>query len=133
MEICEEVGEENMFLFGLTAQDVARYRIDGFNATAAAKADKELSLALEMIGSGFFSPDQPDRFKPLVDMLTVGGDHYLLTADYPLYMAAQERVDQTYRDPKDWTRKAILNVARMGKFSSDRTVAEYAREIWDAL
>jgi len=133
VEICEEIGEENMFLFGLTAQEVARHRIDGFDAVAAAKADKELSLALEMIGSGFFSADQPDRYKPLVDMLTVGGDHYLLTADYPRYMAAQERVDQTYRDPIDWTRKAILNVARMGKFSSDRTVAEYAREIWDAL
>lgn len=133
VEICEEVGEENMFLFGLSAQEVARKRVDGHDAVAAVKADPDLSWALEMIGSGFFSPDQPDRFHQLVDILTTGGDHYLLSADFPLYMAAQERVDQTYRDPEDWTRKAILNVARMGKFSSDRTVAEYAREIWKAL
>ncbi len=86
-----------------------------------------------MIGSGFFSPDQPDRHRALVDILTSGGDHYLLSADYPQYMEAQDRVERTYRDPEDWTRKAILNVARMGKFSSDRTVAEYAREIWGAL
>ncbi|CAA7619305.1 glycogen/starch/alpha-glucan phosphorylase [Magnetospirillum sp. SS-4] len=133
VEICEEVGEDNMFLFGLTAQEVARHRMDGFDATAAAHTDKDLALALDMIGSGFFSPDQPDRYRQLVDLLTVDGDHYLLTADYPLYMAAQDKVDRTYRDPDDWTRKAILNVARMGKFSSDRTVAEYAREIWNAL
>jgi len=133
VEICEEVGEENMFLFGLTAQQVARCRIDGYDAVGAVKADKDLAAALDMIGSGFFSADEPDRYKPLVEMLMEGGDHYLLTADYASYMAAQERVDQTYRDPKDWTRKAVLNVARMGKFSSDRTVAEYAREIWGAL
>ncbi|CAA7625642.1 glycogen phosphorylase [Candidatus Terasakiella magnetica] len=133
VEICEEVGEENMFLFGLTAQDVARRRIDGYDAGAAVRANADLSQVLDMIGSGFFSPDQPDRFQQLVDLLTHGGDHYLLSADFPLYMAAQERVDQTYRNAEDWTRKAILNVARMGKFSSDRTVAEYARDIWGAL
>ncbi|MBI3447165.1 MAG: glycogen/starch/alpha-glucan phosphorylase [Magnetospirillum sp.] len=133
VEICEEVGEENMFLFGLSAQEVARTRVDGYDAVAAVKADPDLAWALEMIGNGFFSPDQPDRYKQLVDILTVGGDHYLLSADFPRYMAAQEKVDQTYRDPQEWTRKAILNVARMGKFSSDRTVAEYAREIWNAL
>jgi starch phosphorylase len=132
VEICEEVGEENMFLFGLTAQEVARRRVDGHDAAAAIKADKDLAHALDMIGSGYFSPDQPDRYAQIVDILS-NGDHYLLTADYPLYMAAQERVDQTYRDPADWTRKAILNVARMGKFSSDRTVLEYAREIWTAI
>lgn len=129
VEICEEVGEENMFLFGLTAQEVARYRIDGYDPASAINANEELRRALDMIGSGYFSPDQTDRFRPLVEALT-GGDGYLLTADYPLYMAAQEKVDALYRDPEQWTRKAILNVARMGKFSSDRTVAEYARDIW---
>jgi starch phosphorylase len=130
VEICEEVGEENMFLFGLTAQDVARRRIDGYDPCPAINGNEELKKALDLIGTGYFSPDQTDRFRPVVELLT-GGDHYLLTADYPLYMAAQERVDQLYRNPEEWTRKAILNVARMGKFSSDRTVAEYAREIWN--
>ena len=129
VEICEEVGEENMFLFGLTAQEVARRRVDGYDPWVAINANEELKRALDMVGTGYFSPDQTDRFKPIVDLLT-NGDHYLLTADYPLYMAAQDRVDALYRDPEEWTRKAILNVARMGKFSSDRTVAEYARDIW---
>lgn len=129
VEICEEVGEENMFLFGLTAQEVARRRIDGYDPQIAINANDELKRALDMIGSGYFSPDQTDRYRSLVEALT-NGDTYLLTADYPLYIAAQERVDALYRDPDEWTRKAILNVARMGKFSSDRTVAEYARDIW---
>ncbi|MGE5517865.1 MAG: glycogen/starch/alpha-glucan phosphorylase [Bacteroidota bacterium] len=130
VEICEEVGEENMFLFGLTAQEVARRRMDGYDPWVAINANDDLKKALDMIGTGYFSPDQTDRYRSVVDALT-NGDHYLLTADYALYMAAQDRVDQLYRDPDEWTRKAILNVARMGKFSSDRTVAEYAREIWN--
>lgn len=130
VEICEEVGEENMFLFGLTAQEVARRRMDGFDAWAAITANEDLKKALDLIGSGYFSPDQTDRYASIVESLT-NGDHYLLSADYPLYMAAQERVDQLYSNPDEWNRKAILNVARMGKFSSDRTVAEYAREIWN--
>ncbi len=130
VEICEEVGEDNMFLFGLTAQDVARHRIDGYDPRPAINANEGLHRALDLIGSGFFSPDQTDRFQPIVDMLT-HGDHYLLTADYPLYMAAQEKVDALYRNPDEWARRSILNVARMGKFSSDRTVAEYAKDVWD--
>ncbi|MBC7907593.1 MAG: glycogen/starch/alpha-glucan phosphorylase [Rhodospirillaceae bacterium] len=130
VEICEEVGEENMFLFGLTAQDVARRRIDGYDAMAAINGNDDLKKALDMIGSGYFSPDQTDRYRSVVELLT-NGDHYLLSADYALYMAAQDRVDQLYRNPDEWNRKAILNVARMGKFSSDRTVAEYARDIWN--
>jgi glycogen phosphorylase len=129
VEICEEVGEENMFLFGLTAQEVARRRTDGFDPWAAINANEDLKRALDMIGNGYFSPDQTDRYRSVVELIT-HGDGYLLSADYPLYMAAQERVDQLYRDADEWNRKAILNVARMGKFSSDRTVAEYARDIW---
>ncbi|CAA7619809.1 glycogen/starch/alpha-glucan phosphorylase [Magnetospirillum sp. UT-4] len=129
VEICEEVGEENMFLFGLTAQEVARHHIDGYEPGPAIAADEDLKKAIDLIGSGYFSPDQPDRFQPIVDIL-IHRDFYLLTADFPLYLAAQERVDRLYRQPDEWVRKAILNVARMGKFSSDRTVAEYARDIW---
>jgi starch phosphorylase len=131
VEICEEVGEDNMFLFGLTAQEVARIHRDGWDSVAAIAANPELGQVLEMIRSGYFSPDQPDRFRPIVDSLTLGGDHYLLSADFDAYMATQERVDRLYLDPDEWTRKAILNVARMGKFSSDRTVAEYGSDIWN--
>jgi len=133
VEICEEVGQDNMFLFGLTAQEVARYRVDGYDSRAAISADADLDRALEMIGGGYFSPEQRDRFRPIVDALTVNGDNYLLTADFAAYLAAQEQVEAIYRDPHEWTRRAILNVARMGKFSSDRTVTEYAREIWGML
>jgi len=131
VEICEEVGEENMFLFGLTAQEVAKVKRDGFDPWAAIAANPELSQVLDMIGGGYFSPGDADRFRPVVDSLTHGGDNYLLTADYPAYIATQEKVDKLFQSPDEWTRRAILNVARMGKFSSDRTVQEYADEIWN--
>lgn len=131
VEICEEVGEENMFLFGLTAQEVAQMRIDGYNPAASIAANDELAKAVEMIRNGYFSPDQMDRFLPVAEILT-GSDYYLLTADYAKYIAAQEKVDALYRNQDEWTRKSILNVARIGKFSSDRTVSEYAKDIWNA-
>ena len=83
-----------------------------------------------MIGGGEFSPREPERFRPIADSLLVGGDHYFLLADYAAYVACQEHVAETYGDQSAWTRKAILNVARMGKFSSDRTIRQYADEIW---
>jgi starch phosphorylase len=83
-----------------------------------------------VIASGYFSPAEPVRYQPLVDVLTHGGDQYLLLADYASYIACQEQVDAVYRQPQLWTRKAILNVANMGKFSSDRTIKEYAEQIW---
>ncbi len=131
VEICEEVGEDNMFLFGLTAQEVGKIRRDGYDPRQAIDAHPELAQVLEMIGNGYFSPGEPERFRPIVDLLTTHGDYYLLTADYAAYIDTQERVDDLYRDPEEWTRRAILNVARMGKFSSDRTVREYAAEIWN--
>ena len=98
--------------------------------SAALDGDARLKQVLGMIGSGFFSPGEPARYQSLVDVLTHGGDQYLLLADYASYIACQESVDAVYRDPREWTRKAILNVANMGKFSSDRTIKEYAEEIW---
>jgi len=130
VEICEEVGEENMFLFGLTAQEVARLRHDGYDSKPAIAANAELKKAIDLLASGYFSPDDPTRFSPIIDILS-HADHYLLTADFASYVAAQDKVDALYRDQSEWSRKSILNVARMGKFSSDRTVAEYARDIWD--
>ena len=130
IEIMQEVGEENIFIFGLDTQEVASLKNSGYNAWDYYHANNELKSVLDMIGSGYFSPDQPDRFQPIVNKLTEGGDQYLLLADYGAYIASQERVDALYQDQKQWTRQAILNVAGMGKFSSDRTIGEYAEKIW---
>lgn len=93
--------------------------------------NEELKLALDMISTGYFSPDEPDRFKPLIDSLLREGDRFAFLADYESYIACQEEVDRLYRDPEMWTRKAILNVAHSGWFSSDRAVREYAERIWN--
>ena len=94
------------------------------------RSEPELARALDMIGAGAFSPGKPDRFRPIVESLLTGGDHYFLLADYAAYLAAQERVARAYRDEAGWTRRSILNVAHMGKFSSDRTIRQYAEEVW---
>lgn len=132
IEIMEEVGEDNIFIFGLNTQQVADLKQNGYNPWEYYHANEELKLALDMITSGYFSPEQTNRFKPVIDNLTLGGDHYLLLADYASYVASQERVDVLYRDSAQWTRRSILNVAGMGKFSSDRTINEYAKKIWGA-
>jgi len=132
IEIMEEVGADNIFIFGLNTQEVAALKNSGYNPWDFYHANGELKLALDMIASGYFSPEQTDRFRPIVDNLTHGGDNYLLLADYAAYISAQERVGVLYRDQQQWTRRAILNVAGMGKFSSDRTISEYAANIWGA-
>jgi starch phosphorylase len=132
IEIMEEVGRDNIFIFGLTAEEVAKEKNAGYNPWEHYQGNDELKRALDMIGSGYFSPDQLDRYQPIVRALTDGGDQYLLLADYAAYIAAQEKVDALYRHPSQWVRRAILNVAGMGKFSSDRTIAEYAEKIWRA-
>jgi starch phosphorylase len=131
IEMKDEVGGDNIFIFGHTADEVAALHAKGYDPWDRYQANAELKQALDMIGSGFFSPDAADRFKPIVDTLTRHGDHYLLLADYESYIACQERVDALYRDPEEWTRRAVLNVANMGKFSSDRTIKEYADRIWN--
>ena len=131
IEMKDEVGDDNIFIFGHTAAEVAALHAKGYNPWDHYHANAELRQALDMIGSGFFSPDAPDRFRPIVDTVTRHGDQFLLLADYASYIAGQERVDALYRDPEEWTRRAILNVANMGKFSSDRTIREYADRIWN--
>ena len=131
MEMRQEVGDENIFIFGMTAAQVAEHRAAGHNPWAFYHADEELRRALDMIASGYFSPDEPGRFRPVFDRLTAEGDRFLLLADYAAYVECQERVDMLYRDPQEWARRALLNVAAMGTFSSDRTVADYARLIWN--
>jgi glycogen phosphorylase len=132
IEIRNEVGAENIFIFGLTAEEVSRVKANNYQPWNHCRANGELREVLDMIGSGFFSPDEPNRFKPIVDTLLRDGDHYLLLADYPAYIACQKEVEDAYRNPEQWARKAILNVANMGKFSSDRTIAQYAEQIWNA-
>ena len=132
IEIGSEVGAENIFIFGLTAAEVAKLKADAYQPWDFYYASLELRAVLDMIGSGFFSPEEPDRFKPIVSALLQHGDEYLLLADYASYIACQKAVELAYLDQEQWVRKAILNVAHMGKFSSDRTIMQYATQIWDA-
>ena len=132
IEIMEQVGEENIFIFGATTPQVTDLRAHGYQPRQLYESNAELKQVLDQIRDGMFSKDEPGRFQQLFDLLVNFGDHYLLLADFASYMDAQDRVDELYRQPGEWTRKAILNVAAMGVFSSDRTIAEYAEEVWNA-
>jgi starch phosphorylase len=129
IEMRERVGPENIFIFGLTAEEVAQHRQEGWRPGEAIARSRHLKRAFELIESGHFSPDDPARFRPLLDDLS-RFDHFMVTADFDSYAATQRLVERAYADPAVWWRKAALNTARMGWFSSDRTVADYAREIW---
>ena len=129
VEMLERVGPDNIFIFGLTAQEVAQTRQGGFSPRAAIEASPRLTRAFELIESGHFSPDDPGRFRPLLDDLATV-DHFRVTADFDSYAAAQRRVEETYAEPEAWWPKAVLNTARLGWFSSDRTVRDYAHDIW---
>jgi starch phosphorylase len=130
VEIREEVGPENFFLFGLTVEQVAALKKRGYDPWEYYRNDRRLKGVLDALASGVFSPHEPSLFRPVVDSLLNGGDPYLVLADFAAYCACQEEVERAYRDPERWTRMAILNVARAGKFSSDRTIREYAEQIW---
>jgi starch phosphorylase len=129
IEICEEVGRENIFIFGLGDEEVEAVRRH-YNPWDYYNGNTDLRRALDMINDGTFSPGDRGRFKPIFGSLLYGGDRYLLLADYASYIDAQRRVEALYKEPALWTRKSILNVAGMGKFSSDRTIQQYAGEIW---
>ncbi|MBN2752975.1 MAG: glycogen/starch/alpha-glucan phosphorylase, partial [Rhodospirillaceae bacterium] len=131
IEIHDEVGADNIFIFGLDVAEAKDLRAGSYEPWEYYNSNEELRRTLDMIRNGYFSPSDPVRYKPLIDSLLRGGDHFLLLADYADYMACQEEVDKVYLTPTDWTRRAILNVANMGKFSSDRTIHDYAKEIWD--
>ena len=130
VEIMEAVGPENIFIFGLTAEQVTELRTGGYDHRRYYHKDAELQKTLDMIASGYFTPHEPNLFEPIVRGLLDQGDYYMLLADYRPYVAAQEKVNQVFLDKDDWARRSILNSARMGKFSSDRSVLEYARNIW---
>ena len=129
IEIKDAVGAENMFLFGLTAEEVDALR-DHYDPLKIQLADRDLGRALDAIAGGLFSPDDPGAFRPIVDSLLSGGDPYMVLADFRSYASVQRTIERVYADQTSWTRRSILNVARMGFFSSDRTVAGYARDVW---
>ena len=131
VEIKEEVGNENIFIFGLTTNEVAQTKAQGYNPWDYYNNNAELKEVLDMIAGGFFSVEEPDRYQAIFDNLLHKGDHYLLLADYASYIATQDAVGALYKDQEEWSRMAILNVARVGKFSSDRTIGEYAKNIWN--
>ena len=132
IEIGNEVGGDNIFIFGLTTDQVAKLRADGYRPADYYMGNDELRTAIDMIARGYFSPEEPERFRPIVDNLLAHGDHYLLLVDFGSYAACQAQVETAYRDQQQWLRKVILNIANMGKFSSDRTIAQYAEQIWHA-
>ncbi len=131
IEMAEEAGEENFFLFGLTAEQVSSSR-PWYNPYWHYEHDPEIRRALDMIAANEFSPQEPGIFGPIWDTLLPRGDHYMHLADMASYLKTQREVGELYQKPDAWTRRAVLNVAHSGKFSSDRTIAEYAREIWGA-
>jgi starch phosphorylase len=130
VEIMEEVGEENIFIFGLTADQVTDLRNGGYRPKDYYDRDAELRQTLDSISRGDFSPEEPQLFAPIVESLLHQGDYYMLMADYRAYVTTQEAVGKLFLDKEEWARISILNTARMGKFSSDRSVMEYANTIW---
>jgi glycogen phosphorylase len=130
IEMAEEAGEENFFLFGLTAQQVAD-SASWYSPHWHYANDPETRTTLEMISSDYFSRNEPGTFAPIYDALLAHGDHYMHLADLKSYLDADQRLCKLYTDGDGWARKAILNIASSGKFSSDRTIAQYAAEIWN--
>jgi starch phosphorylase len=130
VEIREQVGVDNFFLFGLTAEQVMARQREGYVPRDIYESNRELSAALDQIADGVFSPDQPDLFRPLVDSL-LNHDPFMVLADYAAYIECQDRVARAYTNTSEWTRMCILNVARMGHFSSDRSIRDYCRNIWN--
>ncbi|TPI21833.1 glycogen/starch/alpha-glucan phosphorylase [Mesorhizobium sp. B4-1-1] len=130
VEMKEHVGDDNIFIFGLTTAEVADRRNNGYNPRGIIEASPELSQAVAAISSGVFSPDDPNRYRDLMNGL-YSSDWFMVAADFDSYAACQREVDRVWRDSPDWNARAIHNVARMGWFSSDRTIRQYAKEIWN--
>jgi starch phosphorylase len=130
VEIREAVGPENFFLFGLTADEVEERKARGYSPRSVYDSNAELREALDLIGGGFFSNGDSELFRPLVESLLTRDD-YMLLADYQAYVDCQQRVSDVYRDQNTWTRMSILNSARVGRFSSDRSIRDYCRDIWN--
>jgi starch phosphorylase len=130
IEIREQVGPDNIFIFGLTADEVAAYRRRGYSPPEFVAANPELKVTLDMIDAGYFTPGNVFDGKPVVDRLLSEGEPFFVLADFAAYAAAQDAVDTLYRRPDEWQRKAVVNTLSMGIFSSDRSIREYAERIW---
>ncbi|MCD6205045.1 MAG: glycogen/starch/alpha-glucan phosphorylase [Candidatus Marinimicrobia bacterium] len=131
IEIMEEVGEDNIFIFGLTADEVARKKAEGYVPQDILRDNPLLNQVLDLIRGDYFCHDQPGLFRPIYDVLVNHGDVFMVLADFESYVNTQRKVDTVYEDQSEWTRKSIINTANVAKFSSDRTIREYAREIWN--
>jgi len=131
VEIKEEVGADNIFIFGKTVEEIEELQKHGYNPYDLYYENQELRLVLDWLGSSYFTPDEPRALNSVRNSLLDGGDPFMVLADYEEYCRAQRAVDEAYRDEARWARMAIVNTARMGKFSSDRTIHEYARDVWD--
>jgi glycogen phosphorylase len=130
IEIREEVGDENIFIFGMTVEEVEARRAKGYNPWDIHRDDDEVRAVVDWLGSDYWTPGEHGAFGAIHDTLLSGGDPYMVLADFRAYSDCQIRVDAAFRDREGWARKAILNTARVGKFSSDRTIREYASQIW---
>lgn len=131
IEIREEVGEENIFIFGLTDEEVEQKRREGYNPRDYYETIPELQEVINQVRDGFFEPEKPDLFHSIIRALLDDGDYFMILADYQSYAEQQKKVEELYEKQDEWIKKAILNVARMGKFSSDRTIGEYSGLIWE--
>jgi starch phosphorylase len=129
VEIAEAVGDDNIFIFGLTADRVTAGKEAGYNPREAYERSPRLKRVLDFVASGRLCPEEPGAYRELVQGL-LHHDPYMVLADFDAYVEAQAKVDEAYLDQDAWTRKSILNVARCGRFSSDRSVREYAERVW---
>lgn len=130
IEMLEEVGEDNMFIFGMHAEEVDALRARGYDPNEYLRRSPSLRRVVDLVQKDYFSPMEPQIFKPLIDSLLHGGDRFMVFADFDAYVECHEKAEAVYRDSDEWTRKSILNAAAMGKFSSDRTIREYVDDIW---
>ncbi len=130
VEILEEVGQENIFIFGMTVEEVEARRAHGYNPWDVHRSDEEIRAVVDWLGSDYWTPGEQGAFSGIHGTLLSGGDPFMVLADFRSYSDCQIKVDQAFRDREGWARRAILNTARVGKFSSDRTIREYSKDIW---
>jgi glycogen phosphorylase len=132
VEMKEQIGDENIFIFGLKVEDVEKLRSEGYSSYEYYAKNPELKRAIDQIRDGFFSPEQADLFHPITNALLHDNDYYLICADFEAYVNMQDHLSDLYKNEEKWTEIAIMNTARMGFFSSDRTIQDYADEIWNS-